>query len=65
MSTSGKVLRRSKQNRIIAGVCAGLGEFFGIDSIWFRIGFLVALLPGGIPGILIYILCWVIIPDEP
>lgn len=65
MSTSGKVLRRTKQNQIIAGVCAGLGEFFGIDPLWFRIGFLLALLPGGVPGLVIYFLCWIIIPDEP
>ena len=65
MSASGKVLRRSKQNRIIAGVCAGLGEFFSIDPIWFRIGFLIALLPGGLPGLIIYFLCWIIIPDQP
>lgn len=57
-------LRRSSQNRIIAGVCGGLGEFFGINPIWFRLAFLLALLPGGVPGILIYILCWIIIPGR-
>jgi phage shock protein PspC (stress-responsive transcriptional regulator) len=55
-------LRRSRQNRILAGVCGGLGEFFGINPIWFRLGFLLALIPGGVPGILIYLLCWIIIP---
>lgn len=57
-------LRRSGQNRVIAGVCGGLGEFFGINPIWFRLAFLLALLPGGVPGILIYILCWIIIPGR-
>ncbi len=57
-------LRRSRHNRIIAGVCSGLGEFFGISAIWFRLAFCLALLPGGIPGFLIYLLCWIIIPSE-
>lgn len=55
-------LRRSTRNRIIAGVCGGLGEFFGISPFWFRLGFLIALLPGGVPGIGAYLLCWIIIP---
>lgn len=58
------ILRRSRSNRVIAGVCGGLGAFFGLDPIWFRIGFLVALLPGGVPGLLLYLICWLIIPSE-
>jgi phage shock protein C len=57
-------LRRSHRNRIIAGVCGGLGEFFGISAIWFRLAFLISLLPGGVPGILLYLLCWIIIPSD-
>jgi phage shock protein C len=59
-----KKLRRSRQNRIFAGVCGGLAEFFGISSFWFRLAFLIALLPGGIPGFLLYLLLWLIIPNE-
>ena len=55
-------LRRSRRNRVIAGVCGGMEEFFGISAFWFRLVFLIALLPGGIPGLLIYLLCWIIIP---
>ena len=55
-------LRRSRRNRVIAGVCGGMEEFFGISAFWFRLAFLIALLPGGIPGLLIYLLCWIIIP---
>lgn len=58
------VLRRSRKNRMIAGVCGGLAEFFGISSFWFRLAFLLALLPGGVPGLAAYILCWIIIPSE-
>ena len=57
-------LRRSRTNRIVSGVCGGLGEFFGISPWWFRIGILLALTPGGPPGLLIYFLLWLMIPKE-
>ncbi len=57
-------LRRSRDNRVIAGVCGGLGEFFGISAFWFRLAFLIALLPGGIPGLLPYIIIWIIVPTD-
>ena len=57
-------LRRSRSNRIIAGVCGGLGHFFGISTFWFRLAFLIALIPGGVPGLLVYFLAWLIIPSE-
>lgn len=57
-------LRRSRRNRVIAGVCGGLGEFFGISPVWFRLGFLLALIPGGVPGLLLYFLAWIIIPGS-
>ncbi len=55
VSSQTKVLRRSRSNRMLAGVCGGLAEFFGISSFWFRLGMLIALIPGGVPGILIYL----------
>jgi len=55
-------LRRSRSNRILLGVCGGLGEFFGINPIWFRLAFIIAAIPGGLPGILIYLILWLIIP---
>jgi phage shock protein C len=64
MSETRQKLRRSSNKRVIAGICGGLAEFFGIDAIWFRLAFLLALLPGGIPGLLIYLFCWIIIPGE-
>jgi phage shock protein C len=59
-----RALRRSRHNRVIAGVCGGLGEFFGISAFWFRLALLLALLPGGVPGILIYAVMWIIIPSD-
>ncbi|MEJ2709560.1 MAG: PspC domain-containing protein [Anaerolineales bacterium] len=57
-------LRRSRRNRVIAGVAGGLGNFFGISATWFRLGFLIATIPGGVPGIGLYLLLWLIIPSE-
>lgn len=65
MTTNQKrTLRRSKSNRMIAGVCGGLAEFFGISSFWFRLAMVIALIPGGVPGILIYVILWLVIPSE-
>jgi phage shock protein C len=58
-------LRRSRRSRVVAGVCGGLGEFFGLSPFWFRLAFLLALIPGGIPGLLVYLLVWVIVPADP
>jgi phage shock protein C len=63
MAETKKALRRSRRNRIIAGVCGGLGEFFGISATWFRLAFLLALIPGGIPGFLLYLIMWIIVPN--
>jgi len=57
-----KQLRR--QNGMIGGVCGGLGEFFGISPFWFRLLFVILALPGGVPGLLPYILLWIIIPKK-
>ena len=59
-----KALRRSRSDRVVAGVCGGLAEFFGISAFWFRLAFLLALIPGGVPGLLPYLLLWLIIPKE-
>lgn len=61
-NTSRNQLRR--QNAVFAGVCGGLGAFFGISPNWFRLLFLLMLLPGGLPGILIYALMWIVIPRK-
>jgi phage shock protein C len=62
MSNQGNVLRRSSRDRMIAGICGGLGEFFGINPIWFRLAFIIAAIPGGVPGIGLYLVLWLIIP---
>lgn len=63
MTTSTRpVLRRSRHNRVLAGVCGGLSEFFGISAFWFRLAFLIAFIPGGVPGLGLYLLAWLVIP---
>jgi phage shock protein C len=62
MSNTRAPLRRSRHNRVIAGVCGGLAEFFGVSAFWFRTAFLIALIPGGVPGIGAYLLFWIIVP---
>jgi phage shock protein PspC (stress-responsive transcriptional regulator) len=57
-------LYRSNNQRIVAGVCGGLGEYFGLDPVWFRIGFVVLAFGGG-SGILIYLLLWLVIQPSP
>jgi len=64
MNIQRQALRRSKHNRIVAGVCGGLAEFFGISSFWFRLALIIALIPGGVPGILVYLAIMVIVPSE-
>jgi phage shock protein C len=64
MTTQRQALRRSKSNRMIAGVCGGSAEFFGISSFWFRLAFFIAFIPGGVPGILVYLIAMIMIPSE-
>jgi phage shock protein C len=63
MNVRGRTLRRSRTNRIVAGVCGGLADFFGLDAFWFRLGFLIAMIPGGVPGIALYLILWLIMPS--
>ncbi len=64
MNVQKQALRRSSRNRVVAGVCGGLAEFYGISSFWFRLAFLIALIPGGVPGLLVYLIMAFIIPSE-
>lgn len=57
-------LYRSRKDRVIAGISGGLGDYFGWDPVWFRIGFVVLTLTGG-SGVLIYLVLWLVIPEAP
>ncbi len=57
-------LYRSTTNKVIAGVCGGLGEYFDIDPMIIRALFVLAFFMSG-TGILLYIVLWLVIPDRP
>jgi phage shock protein C len=58
-----RLLRRSRDDRVIAGVCGGLGRYLGIDPVVVRIAFVVLALGLG-SGIFVYLLAFLVIPDE-
>jgi len=59
-----KRLYRSRSDRKIAGVCGGLAAYFGIDPVIPRLVWVVFALAAGM-GVLAYIVCWLVVPQEP
>jgi phage shock protein C len=59
-----KMLRRPKEGRVVAGVAMAFAKYFNIDITWTRLVWLLLLLPGGLPGLLPYLICWIVIPEE-
>jgi len=57
-------LRRSTTDKMLGGVCGGLAEHTGIDSLVWRAGFVAFTLAGG-AGVLVYLLLWVLMPPGP
>ena len=57
-----RVLRRSPDDRVIAGVCSGLGRHLGLDPILLRIAFVILAFAGG-GGLLLYVVAWILIPE--
>ncbi|MGH2682484.1 MAG: PspC domain-containing protein [Actinomycetota bacterium] len=58
-----RVLRRSTDDRVIAGVAGGLGRYLGVDPVVLRIAFVILAFAGG-SGVLLYVLGWILIPEE-
>lgn len=57
-------LRRSRQHRMIAGVCGGLAEWLGWDPTLVRLIYVtVSVLSAAFPGIVVYLILWVVMPD--
>lgn len=66
MSPSGRPLRRSNQHKIIAGVCGGIADYFGISPTLTRVLYVLAsIVSAAFPGILVYIILWVMVPRSP
>ena len=62
--TSDKRLYRARSDRKLAGVCAGIADYFGWDPTLVRVGWIVLTLMGG-SGILLYLLLWLVMPEVP
>jgi phage shock protein C len=61
-----KKLMRSRSDRKIAGVCSGLAQYLELDTSLVRIlWFFITLACGIFPGLVAYVLAWIIIPEEP
>jgi phage shock protein C len=63
LSGEQRLLRRSRTDKVVAGVCGGLGRYLGIDPIILRIAFVVLAFSGG-GGVALYIIAWIVIPEE-
>ncbi|WP_353959161.1 PspC domain-containing protein [Corynebacterium coyleae] len=51
-------------DKYIAGVCGGIAKYFGVDSTLVRVVFILLVLAGVMPGLLAYIVAWMIMPAE-
>lgn len=58
-----KRLARARNERVVAGVCGGLGAYFGVNPLVFRVLFVILALPGGAPGLLPYFILWLVMPE--
>lgn len=64
-TTGMKRLYRSRRERMIAGVCGGIGEYFNVDPTLIRLGWVILLVMSGGLGLFGYLVAWVIIPERP
>jgi len=65
MSRGRAVLQRSRDDRIIAGVCGGIAEWLGWDPTLVRLLFvLVSIFSAAFPGILVYLVLWIVMPER-
>ncbi len=59
-------LMRVRQGKLIAGVCGGIAKWLGWDPTLVRLGYVVlSVLSVGFPGTLLYIVLWILMPQEP
>lgn len=54
----------SKKNKVFLGVAGALATYFNVDVTIVRIVWVLLLLPGGLPGIVPYLVCWLLIPEK-
>lgn len=64
MTEEVKRLYRSTKNRVIGGVCGGLGDYLNVDPVLLRVLWAVFFFVGGM-GLLAYIIAWIVMPERP
>lgn len=64
MSTEPKKLYRNTQDKMIAGVCSGIADYFKIDPTLVRLGAVLFACAGG-AGLVAYLVAWIIVPEKP
>lgn len=62
--TTTRKLRRSRNDRMVAGVCGGIAKMFGMDAALVRILLVAATLLGFGTGAILYLICWLVVPAE-
>jgi phage shock protein C len=66
MSTENRKFYRSREGRILGGVCAGLGEYLDVDPTLVRVGFVAGTLLGWLVAVpAIYLIMWIVTPEKP
>lgn len=64
MAKKVKKMVRPKKNRMIGGVAAGMANYFDVDPTLVRFIWVLLLVPGGLPGLVPYIIAWIVMPSE-
>jgi phage shock protein C len=60
-----RLLRRTNNDRMVAGVMGGMAQYFGLDPNLLRVAYVVgSIVSAAFPGILVYCLLWLVIPDD-
>ncbi|HJC98617.1 MAG TPA: PspC domain-containing protein [Candidatus Phocaeicola merdavium] len=60
----GKKLTRPQNNKMLAGVCAGIANYFGLDPTLIRVAYALLTVFTAFAGVIVYLLLWIIIPEE-
>jgi phage shock protein C len=61
-----KKLYKSRKNKVIAGVIGGIGEYYNVDPVLLRVAWiLIMIFTGVMPGLVVYIVAAIIIPNKP
>jgi phage shock protein C len=63
-TTAGRTLRRSRTHRILAGVCGGIAEYLDCPAWVVRVAFVVGSIIPVLPGFVVYLVMWLVVPSE-